>query len=187
MLILVILFATVFFCYGLIRLCMLVVRGERDEARRARLPQMFGPGGYAVPSRPIPVVLARDEEAVGIEGAAAKSMPPAYGLWRESVVSFRCEVPLVNGVEADEKQRVDPDRLFWQRNTAAAAEPVPTPPEATSGPRPPSYASEDGVSYITEAVPRSTAPTTDVPLPLHSSEESRHPFGNQSNGAAESR
>jgi hypothetical protein len=30
--------------------------------------------------------------------------------------------------------------------------------------RPPSYASEDGVSYVVEAQPRSIAPTTDVPL-----------------------
>lgn len=61
-----------------------------DERRRARLQQhgnMYGPGGYAVPRQPIRVVLARDEEAAGIESAETKMNPPAYGLWRESVVS----------------------------------------------------------------------------------------------------
>lgn len=176
MLILVILFATVFFCYGLIRLCMLVVRGERHEARRARMPQMFGPGGYAVPSRPIPVVLARDEEAAGIDNPASKAMPPAYGIWRESVVSSH----LLRACSLlTEKQRVDPDRLFWQRNEAAASEPLPNNTEGGSAPRPPSYASDDGVSYIVEAVPRSTVPTADVPLPQHSLDGSRRPFGEQ--------
>jgi hypothetical protein len=45
-----------------------------------------GPGGYAIPAEPIPVVLARDEEAAGIESATTKTGPPAYGVWRESVV-----------------------------------------------------------------------------------------------------
>ena len=89
MLILVILFGTVFFCHGLIRLVILVVRGDREQRHRSRLPHMYGPEGYAVPSRPIPVVLARDEEAAGVESEATKAIPPAYGLWRESVVSER--------------------------------------------------------------------------------------------------
>ncbi|KAF7563197.1 hypothetical protein G7046_g900 [Stylonectria norvegica] len=152
MLILVILFGTIFFCHGLIRLCILVVRGDREDASCARLPKTRGPHGYAMPPQPIPVVLARDEEAAGVESEASKSMPPAYGLWRESV-------------------RVDPNRLFWQRNEAADQFPIR--PETRSGPRPPSYISEDGISYVVEAVPRSTAPTTDVPLPPHPSEAGR--------------
>lgn len=36
--------------------------------------------------------------------------------------------------------------------------------------RPPSYASEDGVSYVVEAQPRSIAPTTEVPVLTHPSE-----------------
>jgi len=44
------------------------------------------PGGYAVPREPIPVVLARDEEAAGIESEETKLGPPAYGQWRNSVV-----------------------------------------------------------------------------------------------------
>jgi hypothetical protein len=51
------------------------------------MPQMLGPGGYAIPRQPIRVVLARDEEAAGIDSEATKTNPPAYGLWRESVVS----------------------------------------------------------------------------------------------------
>lgn len=89
LLILIILFATIFFCHGLIRLCMLVARPQRaEERRRNQLPQHFGPGGYAIPRQPIRVVLARDEEAAGIESETAKINPPAYGLWRESVVRF---------------------------------------------------------------------------------------------------
>lgn len=48
----------------------------------------YGHSGYAIPRQPIRVVLARDEEAAGIESEATKLQPPAYGLWRESVVSF---------------------------------------------------------------------------------------------------
>ena len=90
LLILIILFVTIFFCHGLIRLCMFIVKGPPpDEGsgssssrrlRGAMLPEMLGPGGYAIPRQPIRVVLARDEEAVGIESEATKSNPPAYGL-----------------------------------------------------------------------------------------------------------
>ncbi|EFY89479.1 hypothetical protein MAC_04498 [Metarhizium acridum CQMa 102] len=112
-------------------------RQDTEATRRRRLPEMLGPGGYVVPPKPIPVVLARDEEAAGIESEAAQSRPPAYGLWRESV-------------------RVDPNRLFWQRNEAAEGEP--RRPDTATGPRPPSYASDDGISYVVEARPRSMAP-----------------------------
>lgn len=182
LLILIILFATIFFCQGLIRLCLLILRPKRssDEERRNALRQMYGPGGYAIPRQPIRVVLARDEEAAGIESETTKMNPPAYGLWRESV-------------------RVDPNRIYWERNTE-----VPAVPEehhemaragssadddsssddaSTSGDegpsrprgqrRPPSYASEDGVAYVIEAQPRSIAPTAEVPLPLHPSEAGR--------------
>lgn len=39
--------------------------------------------------------------------------------------------------------------------------------EAEVGPRPPSYASEDGVSYILEAEPRSTAPVGEAYSEIH--------------------
>lgn len=89
LLIIIILFATIFFCHGLIRLCMLIVKARKDEQAVSNgqlRPEMVGPGGYAVPREPIPVVLARDEEAAGIESEATKTGPPAYGVWRESVV-----------------------------------------------------------------------------------------------------
>ncbi|KAL7623524.1 hypothetical protein AAE478_007207 [Parahypoxylon ruwenzoriense] len=155
LLILVVIFATIFFCHGLIRICMLIVKppNEHDEGRPP-LPQLMEPGGYAVPRRPIHVILARDEEAVGSGDTVNKLQPPAYGLWRESV-------------------RVDPDRLYWQRNDQR---PVEDGGEEQSRPgtaRPPSYASDDGVSYVVEARPRSMVPPTDVPLPPHSSEVGR--------------
>ena len=56
-----------------------------DEEEQPRM-SLAGPGGFANPPRPIPVALARDEEAAGIESEATKFPPPAYGLWRESVV-----------------------------------------------------------------------------------------------------
>ncbi|KAG5935474.1 hypothetical protein E4U53_000425 [Claviceps sorghi] len=83
--ILVIFSATTFFCYNVIRLCLIVSQGHRS--RSETLPNMSRPSGYAVPPKPIHVVLACDEEAAGIESETAKSRPPAYGLWRESVDS----------------------------------------------------------------------------------------------------
>lgn len=120
-----------------------------DVESHAR-PPAGGPSGYAEPVVPIPVALARDEEAVGIESDATKVPPPAYGLWRDSV-------------------RVDPNRIFWKRNSAR--------PSALSGartdgsaPRPPSYASEDGVGYALANGPRSALPS---PMPIHPSELGR--------------
>jgi len=87
LLILIILFTTIFFCYALLRLCMTVARPRPEGDEAAGRPPMLGLGGYAIPRVPIRVVLARDEEAAGIESETTKLRPPAYGLWRESVVS----------------------------------------------------------------------------------------------------
>ncbi|KAK1579520.1 uncharacterized protein LY79DRAFT_672432 [Colletotrichum navitas] len=156
LLILVILFVTVFFCYGLIRLCMVIFRLRPDGDSRPPMPQLLAPGGYAVPREPIRVVLARDEEEQGEISEALLAKPPAYGLWRESV-------------------RVDPNRIYWQRNPNAASNVgLSTSGESTSGPRPPSYASEDGVSYVVDARPRSIAPAmTEAPMAPHPSEIGR--------------
>lgn len=180
MLILVILMATVFFCYSLLQLCMIVVRGDRanrgDRAHYAAAHHL-GPGGYVVPPRPIRVVMARDEEdATGGAPEAGKTTPPAYGLWRESVVSAIIICGAIDEKLTDWGQRVDPNRLFWQRNeSAAGTEEAPRRPETSAGPRPPSYVSDDGVSYVVEAAPRSTAPreSVSVPLPVHPSEVGR--------------
>lgn len=88
LLILLILFAAIFFFQGLIRLIIQFLRPKSIQQRqRSWLSPVHGTGGYAVPRQPIRVVLARDEEAAGIESEATKANPPAYGLWRESVVS----------------------------------------------------------------------------------------------------
>ncbi|APA07538.1 hypothetical protein sscle_03g023080 [Sclerotinia sclerotiorum 1980 UF-70] len=157
LLIMIILIVTIFFCHSLIRLCMMVIsppiEGERDPQR---LPSMVGPGGYAETSVPIRVALARDEEAAGIESQATKVPPPAYGLWRESV-------------------RVDPNRIFWQRNEAALNRPISRISERSSmGNRPPSYMSDDGIDYVIEAAPRSTVSGEDI-SPRHPADRSgRH-------------
>ncbi|KAG0653016.1 hypothetical protein D0Z07_0098 [Hyphodiscus hymeniophilus] len=158
LLILIILVTTIFFCHALVRLCMMLIHPPNDGDLEQQLPSMIGPGGYANPAVPIQVALARDEEAAGIESEATKTPPPAYGLWRESV-------------------RVDPNRIFWQRNEAAAMERQETIARAEGHlptvNRPPSYISEDGVDYVIEAAPRSIAPTTDGPLIPHPQERER--------------
>lgn len=78
-------------------LCMLTLRPQPDDEERPHMTAMVGPGGYANPTRPIRVALTRDEEAVGIESEATKFPPPAYGLWRESVVClYHPSIPLLD-------------------------------------------------------------------------------------------
>lgn len=172
LLILIILFVTIFFCHSLIRLCMLVVKARKREqlVQQGQLPEMLGPGGYAIPREPIPVVLARDEEAAGIESEATKTGPPAYGVWRESVVcTGPQQSPPSLALLTVVWQRVDPNRLYWMRNHQASAveetdvgsssaESSNSSGTRTNVPRPPSYSSDDGVSYVVEARPRSIAP-----------------------------
>lgn len=96
LLILLIMIFTIFFCHSILRLAMILLRGPRDEYASNRVPSRVGPMGYAQPERPIHVVLARDEEiaADGDEAGREKVMPPppAYGLWRSSVVSIHCRL-----------------------------------------------------------------------------------------------
>ncbi|AEO59407.1 hypothetical protein MYCTH_2307672 [Thermothelomyces thermophilus ATCC 42464] len=161
LLILILLFVAIFFCHSLVRLGMLVLKARKRNqmVERGQISAVIAPGGYAIPREPIPVVLARDEEAAGIESEATKTGPPAYGVWRESV-------------------RVDPDRLYWVRNEHAppldevselsgpdGSGPDGSTASSQSGartqiPRPPSYSSDDGVSYVVDARPRSIAPPT---------------------------
>jgi hypothetical protein len=166
--IMVLLAITIFFCHSLIRFCMLILHPPREQVR-PHIPDMTGPEGFQ-PIVPIRVHLARDEEGGDVvEQDVERELdlekdplppppPPAYGLWRSSV-------------------RVDPNLLHWQRvqaqdnrssvmtdlsySRAGSAISIPAvsaqPAQpAQEGPRPPSYASEDGVSYIVEAAPRST-------------------------------
>ncbi|KAL1963231.1 hypothetical protein VTN77DRAFT_8556 [Rasamsonia byssochlamydoides] len=144
LLILLIMIFTIFFCHSLARTCMLVTRAAKHGSTLDRVPSTVGPLGYAQPERPIPIVLARDEEiaAEGQGDGQAKVIPPppAYGLWRGSV-------------------RINPDLIFWQR----VDEPMSKTSESeqrrpSTATRPPSYASDNGVDYVIDAQPRSTAP-----------------------------
>lgn len=63
---------------------MLIARGDPPE-----VPRAIDPRGYAIPRKPIRVVMAQDEEAAGVESETMMVKPPAYGLWRESVVCFK--------------------------------------------------------------------------------------------------
>ncbi|KAJ4337667.1 hypothetical protein N0V95_008273 [Ascochyta clinopodiicola] len=168
--ILLLLSITIFFCHSLIRLCMLLLNPPREVTRQP-VPNLTAPEGFQ-PIIPIPVRLGRDDEldsdsdtdleAGDPEKEVLPPPPPAYGLWRSSV-------------------RVDPNLLHWQRvedNRAQSAISMPSSRGGSvlaasthdsaapvEGPRPPSYVSEDGVSYITEAAPRSLAPPHDAPAP----------------------
>jgi hypothetical protein len=100
--ILALLGTSAFFMHSAIRLWIMSRKGHlrSNSARRHnRIPSTAGPEGFK-PNRPIPVQLARDEEiaAMDEEGTlheekleALKQPPPAYGLWRESVVGFTFE------------------------------------------------------------------------------------------------
>lgn len=151
---------------------MLMLNPPREVERQA-VPNLTAPEGFQ-PIVPIPVRLARDdeidsddndmEEGGDPEKEVLPPPPPAYGLWRSSV-------------------RVDPNLLHWQRVEDNRAQSAISMPRSRNGsvvaasthdapaaepldaPRPPSYVSEDGVSYITEAAPRSVAPPQDVPAP----------------------
>ena len=93
-LILIVILATLFFAYSLIKLFLLVIRKDRDRNNRMINPWDGTSNDYAVPSQPIRVVLARDEEAAGVESEASKSTPPAYGVWRQSVVCWDLQILL---------------------------------------------------------------------------------------------
>jgi hypothetical protein len=170
--ILAILAALVFFTHSLVRL--IVITRERKNPRRHRpaIPSVAGPEGFK-PDVPIRVQLVRDEErsAYDDEGVipeekmeVLKQPPPAYGLWRGSV-------------------RLDPNLLHWQRNqdqaqddhehgtetTSPVSERRPSPNaspmlesvvEEPGVRRPPSYVSEDGVSYVVSALP--PAPPSEI-------------------------
>lgn len=88
LLILILLVAAVIFCHSLIRVVIAILNPRKQQDLELQLPQMASAGGYANPEAPIRVVLARDEEAAGIQRKATKFPPPAYGLWRESVVCY---------------------------------------------------------------------------------------------------
>lgn len=90
-LIILILFNAIICCHYLIRLCMVALHA-RQKDRTGRVPSAADENGFAQPERPIRIILARDEE-LGLhdneEGPISSPVPPpppAYGLWRCSVV-----------------------------------------------------------------------------------------------------
>ncbi|KAF2662485.1 hypothetical protein K491DRAFT_700286 [Lophiostoma macrostomum CBS 122681] len=176
--IMIILATTIFFCHSLIRLFMLVLHPP-DEG--PRIPSMTGPEGFN-PVRPIRVHLARDEElgvADDVEDELSDSEkekkvalpPPAYGLWRSSVrvdpnllhwQRVEANAAAANG-QPSSRLSSHPNSRSGSVSGAPAVEETPATPSQTQnqnqGPRPPSYVSEDGVSYVVEAAPRSVAPS----------------------------
>lgn len=89
----IILVLTIFFCHSIIRLCMFILRPQKSHDPLRHMSGLDLSSGYAEPPRPIQVHLARDEEAALDDGAEeadkdpVQQPPPAYGLWRGSVVS----------------------------------------------------------------------------------------------------
>jgi hypothetical protein len=98
--ILTILAITVFFVHSLIRL-FIMARGPRSTRSRNAIPSIVGPEGFNPPA-PIRVHLARDEEVAAVEESkleALKAPPPAYGLWRCSVVCLDYSLPWPFAIE----------------------------------------------------------------------------------------
>jgi hypothetical protein len=105
--ILAIVCSTVIFCHSVIRLCMHAISGINRRETANRAPKVVEPEGFH-PEQPIRVHLACDEELglgtpccqgvnqtdfAGAKGVTAP--PPAYGLWRNSVVSCAPSVALI--------------------------------------------------------------------------------------------
>jgi hypothetical protein len=171
-----------FFCHSLIRLCIEATRPLRSTSGNLqRIPSVVGPGGYAVPRQPIRINIQNPEAVEGL-----KEPPPVYGLWRCSYVPILLLATclLITTLSV----RVSPDHFYWVRRASQGAD-VPDMPdlphdgtirerqepngtlERSQAPRPPSYVSEDGVSYVVNAVPEIRP---DPPLPPHPSELRRH-------------
>ncbi|KAK2801821.1 hypothetical protein FQN50_007566 [Emmonsiellopsis sp. PD_5] len=189
--ILALILLTIYFCHSFIRLFMLAWR-PAPEYSPPSVTGRIGTFGYAHPDRPIPVILARDEEVRAIDvdlergqqananenagadggggggagGVGLAPPPPAYGLWRNSV-------------------KINPNLVYWQRreenhrhrhNQGMMHRSDNDGQRETN--RPPSYMSDDGVRYVVDiqrhpqaasmaAQPRGFAPEEAV---LHPSE-----------------
>ena len=149
-------------------------RHNNSQARRFCTPDMMQVSeGYANPQSPIPVILQRDEE-LGLhhnhvdhdddddlygnddeqEEIHIPRPPPAYGLWRSSVV--RLHAP-PRAHKDDKKltisnkiQRADPNLLHWQARSPEMIQKLKKPSSSHSPPvlrggelpRPPCYTME---------------------------------------------
>lgn len=157
LLVLVLTVTTLFFFHTLIRLFMdlninlyesrMRRTSDMTEYRDERLGSISSPSGYANPHVPIRINTEFPETISG-----TKVPPPVYGVWK-------CTV------------RVHPEGFFWEKAQGERiSEQDPSPPSPTSASlRPPSYVSDDGVSYIVNAIP----PSQEDTLPPHPSETGR--------------
>lgn len=93
LLIFMVMILVVLFGHSLIRFCMVALRRPRPSVAENRIPSREGPVGYAQLEHPIPVIVPGDEESLIGEKPAAP--PPAYGLWRSSVVSANSSAFLI--------------------------------------------------------------------------------------------
>ena len=87
-LILLVMIFTIIFCHSLARVIMLVMQVGKDDHVSNVKPSM-NTLDYAQTDRPIPVVLACDEEMAAENNGVINKVippPPAYGRWRSSVV-----------------------------------------------------------------------------------------------------
>jgi hypothetical protein len=162
---------------------MLILNPPR-EVERNFMPNMTAQEGFQ-PIVPIPVRLARDEE-LGHDSDSENDMtdstdpekevlpppPPAYGLWRSSV---RVDPNLLHWQRVEERgsratttdssrgSRTNspraPSVVASRNGSVIASDAHDTAAEEAPGPRPPSYASDDGVSYVPDAEPHSTVGT----------------------------
>ena len=89
-----VLVTAILFCHNLIRLSMLV-HSSKKQPSTSEDPGELDEEGFARPQKPIRVILARDEELglhehheEGLSDSSITQPPPAYGLWRCSVVRF---------------------------------------------------------------------------------------------------
>lgn len=152
---------------------MLMLNPPREVSRHA-VPNLTAPEGFQ-PIIPIPVRLARDdaldsdsdndmEDSEDPEKEKLPPPPPAYGLWRSSV---RADPNLLHWQRVEENRAQSAISMPRSRNASVVASSTHDAPaaEPLDAPRPPSYVSEDGVSYITDAAPRSLAPPEAAPAP----------------------
>lgn len=123
--VLILLIAAVVFCYSVVRLSLAIVRPPKEEDVEVQLPRLIIAGGYANPATPIPVTLTRDEEAVGVQSEAAKVPPPAYGLWRESVVCSTMHQPELKTCLLSTEGRPEPPFLAAKRGSGTRASELP--------------------------------------------------------------
>lgn len=93
-----------------------------------------------------------------------------YGLWRCSYVvrRNRLEMGLIGVVS---RVRVNPEQFFWQRTAAGAGEQHGSGARrSVTSPRPPSYISDDGVTYALQPTQRGSMM---LQLPPHPAEVNR--------------